>query len=100
MDIKTYYPVIARYVLGWLFVWLATRGYLSEEQGALLTQNMDTIIGSVGALAVLAYALIKRPSSKGLAAAKAIDKEVPKNADVVIVTPGQGANITIPAEKP
>ncbi len=100
MDIKTYYPVVARYVLSWLFVWLATRGYLSEEQGALLTQNMDTIIGSVGALALLAWALFRRPSSKGLAAAKAIDKELPKDEPVIILTPGQGANIKIPAEKP
>ncbi len=100
MDIKTYYPVIARYVLSWLFVWLATRGYLSEEQGALLTQNMDTIIGSVGALALLAWALFRRPSSRALKAAKEIDKKIPATEEAIIKTKGPKPDITIPADKP
>lgn len=98
MDLKTYFPVIARYVLGWLFAALATRGVVSPEQNDILSGNMDVIIGSVGALVTLGWALVKRPSSKGLAAAKAIDQQLPKKEDVVIKTPGQAADIIISAK--
>ncbi len=95
MDIKNYLPVILRYALAWVGATLATRGYLDGDQSAIFSQNIDVIAGALIGLGSVAYALWKRPSSKGLAAAKAIDKELPKNFPAVIKTPGAAPDIIV-----
>lgn len=97
MKITNYLPVVVRYALVWLAAALATRGWTTSEQNAVLTQNLDVIVGAVISLGTVAYALFKRPSEKAMDAAKAIDKQIPAKSDVVIVTPGDGPNIVVQA---
>jgi hypothetical protein len=98
MNITNYVPIIVRYALVWLAAALATRGLLSTEQNAILTQNLDVIVGAVVSLGTVAYALIKRPSAKAMDAAKAIDKRLPEKEDVIIKTPGNAPDIIVPAQ--
>lgn len=97
MNITNYVPTIVRYVIVSLMAAVFTRGWLSSDQNAILTQNVDIIVSAIVGLGTVVYALIKRPSEKAMDAAKAIDKQLPKDEDVEIITPGQGANIIIPA---
>ncbi|OJF97559.1 hypothetical protein [Pararhizobium antarcticum] len=98
MKITNYLPLILRYALVWMAAALATRGWTSSDQTAVLTQNLDVIVGALVSLGTVAYALVKRPSEKALDAAKAIDKQLPAKADVVIVTPGDSPNIVVSAK--
>jgi hypothetical protein len=99
VNITNYIPVIVRYLIVSAMAAIATRGWLSSEQSAILTQNTDIIVSALVGLGTVAYALFKRPSSKALDAAKAIDKQVPSSAPVVIQTPVGVPDIVIPAEK-
>ena len=63
-----------------------TRGWISQEQNAILTQNLDIIVSALVGIATVVYALIKRPSPKALDAVRTIDKQVPPFAPVVIQT--------------
>lgn len=98
MKITNYLPVILRYILVSMAAALATRGWTTGEQNAVLTQNLDVIVGALISLGTVAYALFKRPSAKALDAAKAIDKQIPAKSDVVILTEGEGPNITVPGK--
>lgn len=98
MDIKNYLPVIVRYALTWIGAALATHGILDGDQSAIFSQNIDVIAGALIGLGSVAYAIWKRPSSKGLAAANAIDRQVPASTPVVIQTPGDAPNIFVPGK--
>jgi len=99
MNITNYIPTIVRYVIVSLMAAIATRGWLSSDQNAVLTQNVDIIVSALVGLGTVVYALFKRPSQKALDAAKAIDKQLPAKTDVEIVTPGNGPNIIVTADK-
>ena len=95
MDIKNYLPVILRYALAWIGAALATHGILDGDQSAIFSQNIDVIAGALIGLGSVAYAIWRRPSSKGLDAAKAIDKQVPADSLVVIKTPAGTPDIVV-----
>ncbi len=95
MDLKSHLPVILRYALVTALTALATRGWISPENQAILSQNVDVIVGAFGALAVVGYALFKRPSSKALEVAKQVDAKVPKGDAVIIKTPGSRPDIVV-----
>ncbi len=99
MNIANYLPVIIRYALVSLATALATRGFLSTEQNAVLTQNIDVLVGALVTLGTVGWALFKRPSAKAMDAAKAIDKQLPKKEDVVIKTPPNMPDIIVPGQK-
>ena len=98
MNITNYLPVILRYAIVWAAAALATRGFISDDQNAVLSQNIDVIAGALISLGTVAYALFKRPSAKALDAAKAIDKQLPAKADVTIKTPGNAPDIVVQAK--
>ncbi|KQS74518.1 hypothetical protein [Rhizobium sp. Leaf383] len=95
MNITNYLPMILRYALVSLATLLATRGWIDGDQNAVISQNIDSIVGALIALGTVAYALFKRPSQKALEAAKEIDKQLPKDVPVVIQTPGAGPDIVV-----
>lgn len=97
MNITNYIPVIVRYAIVSLAAAMATRGWLSSDQNAVLSQNIDILVSAVVGLLTVAYALFKRPSEKAMDAAKAIDKQLPTKEDVVIKTPGNAPDIIVPA---
>lgn len=99
MNISSYLPVIVRYLIVSAMAAIATRGWVSTEQNAILTQNLDIIVSAVVGLATVGYALFKRPSSKALQVAKEVDKQIPASEPVVIQTPGPAPNIVVPADK-
>ncbi|KQS79024.1 hypothetical protein ASG25_10570 [Rhizobium sp. Leaf384] len=95
MNISNYLPMVIRYALVSLATLLATRGWIDGDQNAVISQNLDAIVGALIALGTVAYALFKRPSQKALEAAKEIDKQLPKSAPVVIQTPGTQPDIIV-----
>lgn len=100
MSITNYLPVIVRYLIVSIMAAIATRGWLSSEQSAILTQNLDIIVSALIGLGTVVYALVKRPSDKALDAAKAIDKQIPPEDTVVIKTPGAAPDIIVAGNKP
>lgn len=98
MNITDYAPLIIRYGLVSLASMMAARGWLNDGQNAILSENLDVIVGAIVGLGTVGYAMFKRPSKKALKAAKAIDKQIPASEDVVIVTPGTTPNIHVPAK--
>lgn len=100
MNITNYLPMIVRYALVSLATLLATRGWIDGDQSAIISQNLDAIVGALIALGTVAYALFKRPSQKALDAAKAIDKQLPKDVPVVIKTLGAEPDIIVAGDKP
>lgn len=98
MDIKTYIPVIIRYLIVTAAAAIGTRGWISPEQSAILTQHLDILVSALVGLGTVGYALFKRPSAKALVAAKAIDKQVAPEDPVVIQTPGAAPNIFVPGK--
>lgn len=78
---------------------LAILGWLSAEQADALTKQVPELLGAVAALiaaAIPIYAIwTKSSSDKAAEAAKAIDKEIPPAAPVVIQTPGAAPDIRI-----
>lgn len=100
MNITNYLPMILRYALAAIGAALATRGWIDNEQSAILSQNLDAIVGAAITLGTVAWAIYKRPSQKGLDAAKAIDQQLPKDVPVVIKTPGAQPDIIVAADRP
>lgn len=98
MDLKAQLPVIIRYLLVTAFTILTTRGLISPEAQTILSSNLDIIVGALGGIATVAYALWKRPSAKALEVAKQVDAQVPKTQDVTIKTPGAKPDIVVPAK--
>lgn len=98
MNITNYIPVIVRYLIVTVMAAIATRGWLTSEQNAILTQNLDIIVSAVVGLLTVGYALFKRPSEKALDAAKAIDQQIPSETPVVIKTPGSAPDIVVPGK--
>ncbi|CZT36119.1 Pam3-gp28 family putative phage holin [Rhizobium sp. 9140] len=95
MNITNYLPMILRYALAAIGAALATRGWIDDEQSAILSQNLDAIVGGAITLGTVAWAIYRRPSQKGLDAAKAIDEQLPKDAPVVIQTPANQPDIIV-----
>lgn len=95
MDLKAQLPVIIRYIIATAAAALATHGWLSPEQNAVIGQNIDVVAGAFVALGTVAYALFRRPSSKALEVAKQVDAKVPKDGSVVVKTPGGMADIVV-----
>ena len=95
MDIKAQLPVIIRYLLVTAFTILATRGLISPEAQAILSSNIDIIVGAVGGLATVAYALWTRPSSKALEVAKQVDARIPAGASAVVKTASGQPDIVV-----
>jgi len=95
MDLKAQLPVIVRYIIATAFAALATHGLISPEVNTVLSQNLDAIVGAVGVLATVAYALWKRPSSKALEVAKQVDARVPPSSSVVVKTPTGQQDIVV-----
>jgi hypothetical protein len=96
--IKNQLPVIIRYLLVTAFAALATRGLVSPEQSTILSQNLDGLVGAIGVLLTLGYAMFKRPSAKALEVAKEVDKKIPATQDVVIQTPAGKPDIVVQAK--
>lgn len=92
---KSYLPVIVRYIIMALASALATRGWLSPEHQTILGENMDVLVGGLVAVGTVIYELVRRPSEKAMKAAKVIDKEIPARESVVIKTPGNAPDIFI-----
>lgn len=98
MNITNYLPVILRYLIVSAMAAIATRGWLSAEQNAILTQNLDIIVSALIGLGTVVYALFRRPSDKALEAAKKIDQQIPPESTVVIKTPGVAPDIIVPGK--
>jgi hypothetical protein len=95
MDWKSYLPVIVRYAITSLAAALVAHGFLSADHNAVITDNLDKIVGALIVLATLAYELFKRPSSKALEVAKQVDAKVPASASVVVKTPAGSPDIVV-----
>jgi len=95
MDIKSYLPVILRYVITAAAAALATHGFLSPEQNAVITDNLDKIVGALVVLGALGYELFKRPSAKAMEVAKQVDAKVPASAPVIVKSPGNQSDIVV-----
>lgn len=87
---------------------LGTLGILSQDQvDAIMVQvnkiSDPKVLASLGILMGIGMswyrAVFRSRSDKADAVAKMVDKELPKMADVTILTPGDQPNITIPATK-
>lgn len=98
MDLKAQLPVIVRYALVTLFTYLGAHGVISDDANTILSNNLDALVGAIGVVLTLIYALWKRPSSKALEVAKQVDNKVPKTQDVTIKTPGTKPDIVVPAK--
>lgn len=97
--LKNQMPVIIRYLLASFFTYLASHGLLTADQHAYLGDQMDVIVGIVGNLAIIAYALWRRPSPTAMEAAKEIDQKIPKGTEVIIQTPAHMDNIYVGPKK-
>lgn len=95
MDIKSYLPVVLRYAIASLAAALVTHGFLSPDQNAFISDNLDKIVGALVVLGTVAYALFKRPSSKALEVAKQVDAKVPASSPVVVKTPAGQQDIVV-----
>lgn len=97
--------VTARYVISMISAVIAILGslkYLSPEQVDVLTEQLPAFVSALFGLVALVIpiyaAFTKSSSDKAADAAKAIDKELPPSAPVVIQTPGTAPDIRIPAK--
>lgn len=90
--------------LGALLAVIGALGLLTPEQVAVIQAQLDKLvdpkvlaaIGLLMSTAMSIYRQITKSSSdKAAEAAKAIDQEIPKNAQVEILTPGDKPNIII-----
>ena len=99
MEIKTYLPMILRYVVVYLASVLSTRGLINGDQSSFLSGQTDAIVGALIALGAVAWGIYKRPSAKAMTVAKAVDKEVPANVDVVVKTPAGIPDVFVPAKR-
>jgi len=95
MKLSDYMPVVIRYAITWIFAFLAARGFLGEEQNAILSQNIDTIVAAIISIIPIGVALWNRPSKKARTVAKIVDADLPKSAPVVIQTPAGEENIVV-----
>lgn len=95
MDLRAQLPVIIRYIIATAFAALATHGLISAEVNTILSQNLDAIVGALGVLGTVAYALWKRPSSKALEVAKQVDARIPPGASAVVRTPSGQPDIIV-----
>lgn len=95
MEIKSYLPIVVRYAIVSLAGAMFARGWLTNEQSAILSQNTDLLVSALVGLATLGWALFKRPSSKAMDAAKQIDQKLPAAAPVVIKTPANQPDIVV-----
>lgn len=86
-------------IAGSIIAILGILGWLTPEQSEALTKQVPELLAAIGALAaaiIPLYAIwTKSSSDKAAAAAKAIDKEIPPSAPVVIQTPGAAPDIRI-----
>lgn len=94
-----YLAIALRYGISMAGAGLVVAEYLNDEQAQIFVDSLQQIVGAVAALAPLAYALWKRPSSKAMKAARAIDKSVAPEEPVVIQTPEGQADIKIAGAK-
>jgi type VI protein secretion system component VasF len=95
MDLRSQLPVIIRYIIATAFAALATHGLISAEVNTILSQNLDAIVGALGVLGTVAYALWRRPSSKALEVAKQVDESIPAGASAVVRTPSGQPDIVV-----
>lgn len=96
MDMKSQLPVIARYLIAIIAAALAGRGLIPADQVAAFIDSAVAVVLAIVAFVPLVWALIRRPSSKALEAAKLIDQRIPKDDTVVIQTPGLQPDIVVP----
>lgn len=86
-------------IVGSIIAILGFVGWLTPEQSEALTKQVPELLAAVGALlaaAVPLYAIFTKSSSnKAAEAAKAIDKQLPKDFPAVIKTPGTAKDIVV-----
>lgn len=99
MEIKSQLPVILRYAIVTLMSALVTRGFVTPESGAFLSQNVDIVVGALIALLTVAYGLWRTPTAKGLEVARKVDAQIPASSPVVIKTPGDAKDIVVTGVK-
>jgi hypothetical protein len=92
---KSYVPVIVRYILVTLATAFAAHGWLSPETSAILSQYTDALVGAIVVILTVAYALWRRPSAKALEVAQKVDAHIPKESQVVVKTPGNKPDIVV-----
>jgi len=92
-------PVIIRYAIVTLMSALVTRGLVTPESGAFLSQNVDTVVGAVIALGTVLYGLWRTPTARGLEVARKVDAQVPAESPVVIKTPPGVDDIIVSGDK-
>lgn len=81
---------------------LGILGWLSPEQVEALSKQVPDLLAAIGGLAAILipiYAtLTKSSSDKAAEAARAIDREVPAQATVLIKTPAGQPDIVVPGK--
>jgi len=85
--------------IGAILAMLGVLGFLTDDQVAELTRQAPAVLTAIGTLiygAMTIYrSLTKSSSDKAAEAAKQIDAKVPKEAQVVIKTPGGRPDIVV-----
>ncbi|KQY22553.1 hypothetical protein [Rhizobium sp. Root482] len=97
MNITNYLPVILRYAIVWAAAALATRGFISDDQSAVLSQNIDVIAGALispGTVVCAVQAAFCQSARCGQS-----DRQIrAAKADVTIETPGNAPDNVVPAK--
>ncbi len=97
--------VLVRYlstILGTIVATTVTLGYLNAEQGQVISQNIDVILGAIGAIVAASLpiyaAIFKSSSDKAAEVAKQVDQKIAPEKTVVIETPPGQPDIVVTAK--
>jgi predicted sugar kinase len=92
--------VFVRYAISnsGLLTVLIGAGFLTDDVNTVVEQVTVITVGAMMQFGPAIYAMIKRPSPKAMEAAKIVDRDLPKDAPVVIQTPAGEPNIIVPAK--
>jgi hypothetical protein len=101
MSFEAISPIImifVRYAISGIGVWMISKGFSEADASTFVEQASIIISGAIMSVGPAIYAALKRPSVKAMETAKAVDREVPKDAPVVIKTPQGEPDIVIEAK--
>jgi hypothetical protein len=90
--------IFVRYAISGIGVWMVSKGFSETDASTFVEQASIIISGAIMSVGPAIYAALKRPSVKAMETAVAVDREVPKGADVVIKTPAGVPDIVVEAK--
>ena len=102
MSVEEFRPLLymaMRYGIAGLGAWLISIGVTDADAASAVDQIATIVSGAVIYFAPQIYAALKRPSVKAMETAKAVDREIPKDEPVVLLTPAGQPDIVVPVHK-